>query len=68
MNTFRGHAQESLGALGKVIGESRGGLVASFGLFAVAPLPSAQMFEAAGSWRRIRLGPLLAAFFVGQTS
>ena len=27
--------QESLGALGKLIGESRGGLVASFGLFAV---------------------------------
>lgn len=57
--------QESLGALGKVIGESRGGLVASFGLFAVAPLPSAQMFEAAGL-ARIRLGPLLAAFFVGR--
>lgn len=57
--------QESLGAVGRVVGESRGGLVASFGLFAVAPLPSAQMFEAAGL-ARIRLAPLLAAFFIGR--
>ncbi len=57
--------QESLQVLGHTIGESRGGLLASFALFAVAPLPSAQMFEAAGL-ARIRLGHLLAAFFLGR--
>jgi hypothetical protein len=57
--------QESLQLLGHAIGESRAGLLASFALFAVAPLPSAQLFEAAGL-ARIRLGHLLAAFFVGR--
>jgi hypothetical protein len=57
--------QESLGAVGRAVGESRSGLLASFGLFAIAPLPSAQMFAAAGL-ARIRLGPLLAAFFLGR--
>jgi hypothetical protein len=44
---------------------SRGGLIASFALFAVAPLPSAQLFEAVGL-ARVRLGGLFAAFFVGR--
>jgi uncharacterized membrane protein YdjX (TVP38/TMEM64 family) len=57
--------QESLQVLGRAIGESRTGLVASFALFAIAPLPSAQLFEAAGL-ARIRLGHLLAAFFLGR--
>ncbi|HWX09060.1 MAG TPA: hypothetical protein VNY33_03700, partial [Gaiellaceae bacterium] len=57
--------QESLQILGRAIGESRTGLLASFALFAVAPLPSAQLFEAAGL-ARIRLGHLLAAFFLGR--
>ncbi len=57
--------QESLQVLGHAIGETRGGLLASFALFAAAPLPSAQMFEAAGL-ARIRLGHLLAAFFLGR--
>ena len=57
--------QESLQVLGRAIGESRTGLLASFTLFAVAPLPSAQLFEAAGL-ARIRLGRLLAAFFLGR--
>jgi hypothetical protein len=57
--------QESLQVLGHAIGESRAGLVASFALFAIAPLPSAQMFEAAGL-ARIRLSRLLVAFFVGR--
>jgi uncharacterized membrane protein YdjX (TVP38/TMEM64 family) len=57
--------QESLQVLGHAIGESRAGLLASFALLAVAPLPSAQMFEAAGL-ARIRLTYLLAAFFVGR--
>src|SRR3954447_16997798 len=41
--------QESLQALGHVLGDRRGGLLASFALFATAPIPSAEMFEAAGS-------------------
>jgi len=57
--------QESLQVLGRAIGESRTGLLTSLVLFAVAPLPSAQLFEAAGL-ARIRLGRLLAAFFVGR--
>jgi hypothetical protein len=55
----------ALAFLGHAIGETRGGLLASFALFAAAPLPSAQMFEAAGL-ARIRLGHLLAAFFLGR--
>lgn len=57
--------RESLEVLGGVLGQSRLGLAASFALFAVAPIPSAQMFEAAGL-SRIRLRPLLLAFFFGR--
>jgi uncharacterized membrane protein YdjX (TVP38/TMEM64 family) len=57
--------QESLRVLGHALGESRAGLLASFALFAAAPLPSAPMFEAAGL-ARIRLRPLLVAFFAGR--
>ena len=57
--------RESLEVLGGVLGQSRLGLAASFALFAVAPIPSAQMFEAAGL-ARIRLAPLLLAFFFGR--
>jgi hypothetical protein len=57
--------QESLQVLGHTLGEHRAGLLASFALFATAPLPSAQMFEAAGL-ARVRLRPLLAAFFLGR--
>jgi hypothetical protein len=56
---------ESLEVLGRLLGRSRGGLVSSFIFFAVAPVPSAQMFEAAGL-ARIGLAPLLGAFFVGR--
>jgi membrane protein YqaA with SNARE-associated domain len=56
---------ESLEVLGRLLGQSRGGLVSSFIFFAVAPVPSAQMFEAAGL-ARIQLAPLLGAFFVGR--
>lgn len=57
--------RESLQVLGHTLGEHRAGLLASFALFATAPLPSAQMFEAAGL-ARIRLPPLLCAFFLGR--
>jgi uncharacterized membrane protein YdjX (TVP38/TMEM64 family) len=56
---------ESLEVLGRLLGESRGGLISSFVFFAVAPVPSAQMFEAAGL-ARIPLRPILGAFFVGR--
>jgi hypothetical protein len=56
---------ESLEVLGRLLGQSRGGLISGFIFFAVAPVPSAQMFEAAG-FARIRLAPLLGAFFVGR--
>ena len=57
--------QESLQILGHALGEHRAGLLASFALFATAPLLSAQMFEAAGL-ARVRLRPLLGAFFLGR--
>jgi hypothetical protein len=56
---------ESLEVLGRVLGQSRGGLISSFIFFAAAPIPSAQMFEAAGL-ARIRLAPILGAFFLGR--
>lgn len=40
-------------------------LVVGLGLFALSPLPSAQLFEAAGL-ARIRLLPFTAAFFAGR--
>ena len=42
----------------------RGGIVA-LGLFALSPLPSAQLFEAAGL-ARVRLAGFTAAFFAGR--
>ena len=57
--------RESLEVLGRSLGQSRGGLISSFIFFAAAPVPSAQMFEAAGL-ARIRLAPLVGAFFVGR--
>jgi hypothetical protein len=57
--------RESLLVLGHLFGERRGGLLASFALFATAPIPSAQLFEAAGL-AGVRLLPLLAAFLLGR--
>lgn len=57
--------REGLEALGRRLDQRRGGLISSFISFAVAPVLSAQMFEAAGL-ARIRLTPLVGAFFVGR--
>jgi hypothetical protein len=57
--------RESLEVLGRALGQSRGGLFSSFVFFAVAPVPSAQMFEAVGL-ARVRLGRVVAAFLVGR--
>jgi uncharacterized membrane protein YdjX (TVP38/TMEM64 family) len=48
------------------LAENRGRSLAGLALFAVSPLPSAQLFEAAGLMA-VRLPPLTAAFFVGRT-
>jgi hypothetical protein len=56
---------ESLEVLGRAVAQSKGGLVSTFLFFVFAPVPSAQMFEAAGL-AKVRLGPLLAAFFIGR--
>lgn len=57
--------RESLELLGRAIGGNRKGLIAGFTFFVVSPIPSAQMFEAAGI-ARISLKPILAAFFLGR--
>ena len=56
---------ESLEVLGRALAQSRGGVVSTFLFFVFAPVPSAQMFEAAGL-AKVRLGPLLTAFFIGR--
>jgi hypothetical protein len=43
----------------------RGRLLAGLGLFALSPLPSAQLFEAAGLLR-LRLPPIVGVFFAGR--
>jgi hypothetical protein len=57
--------RRSLDALGVTISGSRGGLLASLVFFAVSPIPSNSVFEAVGL-ARVRLGPLVAAFFAGR--
>ena len=56
---------ESLEAAEEQLTGSRGKALAGLGLFALSPLPSAQLFEAAGLLK-VRLLPLTAAFFSGR--
>ena len=56
---------ERLDALRAAITEHRAGTVAGLALFAVSPIPSAQLFVAAGV-TGVRLLPLTAAFFSGR--
>ena len=58
--------QQNLEAVGDLLTARRGRSVAALVLFAVSPVPSAQLFEAAGLMT-VRLLPLTAAFFVGRT-
>jgi membrane protein YqaA with SNARE-associated domain len=58
--------QANLEAVGDLLTARRGRSVAALVLFAVSPVPSAQLFEAAGLMT-VRLLPLTAAFFVGRT-
>jgi membrane protein YqaA with SNARE-associated domain len=55
----------NLGAARDAVTANKAGPLAGVVLFAVSPLPSAQLFEAAGLMDA-RLGPLLLAFFVGR--
>jgi membrane protein YqaA with SNARE-associated domain len=61
-----GKQRENLEAAGQLLTRRRGRSVAGLALFAVSPVPSAQLFEAAGLMS-VRLLPLTAAFFVGRT-
>lgn len=56
----------NLDALGQTFASSKAGLAASFTLFVVSPLPSAQMFMAAGL-ANVPLLPLAGAFLIGRS-
>ena len=55
----------SLEALREALEDNRRGAIAGLGLFALSPLPSAQLFIAAGV-TGMALVPLTAAFFAGR--
>jgi uncharacterized membrane protein YdjX (TVP38/TMEM64 family) len=55
----------SLEALRSAVADRRAGAVAGLALFALSPVPSAQLFVAAGL-TGTRLGPLVLAFFSGR--
>ncbi|MEO7504114.1 MAG: hypothetical protein ABIT69_02905 [Sphingomicrobium sp.] len=59
-------ARRNIAALGKALAARKQTAVVGLGLFALSPLPSAQLFEAAGL-SRLPLLPFTAAFFVGRT-
>ena len=67
---LRGHLppryRENLLTAGRRLLSHRRSSWAGLVAFALSPLPSAQLFEAAGLLR-LRLAPLTAAFFVGRT-
>lgn len=58
-------AQTNLRAARGVIERSKGKTLAALAVFVLSPLPSAQLFEAAGLMR-VRLFPFTAAFFGGR--
>ena len=62
---FSAERRENLEAAEEVLVGSRGKALAGLGLFALSPVPSAQLFVAAGLLT-VPLVPLTAAFFVGR--
>ncbi|MBW8295698.1 hypothetical protein [Sphingopyxis sp.] len=58
--------RRNLAAAGKALEQRRRNTVLALGLFALSPLPSAQLFEAAGL-AGVRLLGFTAAFFIGRT-
>jgi membrane protein YqaA with SNARE-associated domain len=63
---IKGKTRRNLDAARDAIRRHRRGGIVALGLFALSPLPSAQLFEAAGLARVPLLG-FTAAFFVGRT-
>jgi uncharacterized membrane protein YdjX (TVP38/TMEM64 family) len=57
--------RESLEALRSAVEDRPAGAIAGLALFALSPLPSAQLFVAAGL-TGARIGPLVLAFFCGR--
>jgi uncharacterized membrane protein YdjX (TVP38/TMEM64 family) len=57
--------QDNLAAAREALEQRRGSTLLGLGLFALSPLPSAQLFMAAGL-ARMRLLPFTAAFFAGR--
>ena len=57
--------RNNLAAARTLLDRRRGGALAIGGLFVFSPLPSAQLFVAAGLLE-LNLAPLIAAFFVGR--
>jgi membrane protein YqaA with SNARE-associated domain len=57
--------REKLDAFADLIEKRKAASVVGLGLFALSPIPSAQLFEAAGL-AGMRLPPLVAAFFAGR--
>lgn len=58
-------SRANLEAAREVIERSKGRTIAALALFVISPLPSAQLFEAAGLMR-VRLLPFTTAFFAGR--
>ncbi len=59
------HSRANLESAKALLGRNRRGAVAALGLFALSPLPSGQLFVAAGLMD-LRIVPLAAAFFAGR--
>ena len=57
--------RENLEAARELIEQSKGKSILALVVFVISPLPSAQLFEAAGLMR-VRLLPFTAAFFAGR--
>ena len=60
-----GERRESLEALRAAVEDRPAGAIAGLALFALSPVPSAQLFVAAGL-TGTRIGPLVLAFFSGR--
>ena len=68
---FRNHigkkSLENLEAAEMLLTQNTSRKVMTLGLFILSPLPSAQLFEAAGLMKTVTLKPLLAAFAAGRS-
>lgn len=58
---------ENMESAGRYLTKSKGRVLATFALFFISPLSSAQLFAAAGIMKSIRLRPLLIAFALGRS-